>query len=176
VGVKKEAQVQAITQPPARRSIIQKIKDHYVISWIGVFMLFVGFVQFLATPFAAPEVHTTDSDPVSPFVFPFAVKNSSKLIPLENVEWTCLVRHMEVGGLTLNNVGIRTIGQESTIDAGDISNHICNVMNPGVPIRKLSMDVAVQYTMLYLWHRSSSQRFTWWTDGERSKWIEGDVR
>lgn len=176
VPARKAAPLQAETQPSHRPLTIQRIKDHPMIAALGLIMLVSGFVQLVATPFSAPEIHATASDPVSPFVFPFALKNSSKLTPLGDVKWTCLVRHMEAGrGWTLDNIGVQS-GQQFAIGAGDVSNHICNVMNPGVPIHKLTMDVTVQYTMLHFWQRSFKQPFTWISDGQHSRWIEGDVR
>jgi hypothetical protein len=111
----------------------------------------------------------------SPFVFPFTVKNSSKLFKLTDVEWTCHVSHMEVGNNNaVDDMTVGTIGKQSTVDAGDISNHVCNVTNPGVPIHNLNMDVTVHYTILGYFHPSANKPFTWMTDGERSKWIEGN--
>ena len=139
-------------------------------------MTLAGAVQLAATPFAAPQIHVTGSDPTSPFVFPFALKNSSEMLPLGKVEWTCKIVHMEVMGGTFDNDKFRTEGTERSVEAGGVSNHACNVMNAGVPVRKVILDVRVDYTTLYLWPRKPvTKRFTWVAAGDHSAWIEGDV-
>jgi hypothetical protein len=174
----------AQTPPPAQaanhtfsfRFLVDYVKEHPLVKLALLFVALVGVWQTMETLIGGAEIHVADSDPTSPFVFPFTVKNSSKLFKLTDVEWTCHVSHMEFGNNnTADDMAMRTIGKQSTVDAGDISNHVCNVMNPGVPIHKLNMDVTVHYTILSYFHPSANKPFTWMTDGERSKWIEGNV-
>ncbi|MFM0062945.1 hypothetical protein [Paraburkholderia aspalathi] len=159
------------------RAFVNFLTDHLIVKLVILLAGLAGAVQLAATPFATPQIHVTGSDPHAPFVFPFALKNSSGMLPLGNVEWTCTVDHMEMmGNSTMDNVGVRTIGQESSIDADGVTNHVCNVLNAGAQVSKVTMDVTVQYTMLYFWHRRPvKQRFTWVSDGEHSAWIEGDI-
>ncbi|HKR39834.1 MAG TPA: hypothetical protein VJU59_09165 [Paraburkholderia sp.] len=160
-------------------SLIRTIKNHPVFTAITVLAALIGFAQridavFDAT-FAAPEIHVTDSDPTSPFVFPFVLKNNGK-VSMDDIEWVCIVQHMELPrGSTLDNVGFRSGGTQPSLAAGRPTNHVCNVINPGVPIRKVTMDVEVHYRTWHFRRRPARQRFSWVNDGDRSKWVEGDV-
>ena len=139
-------------------------------------MLVVGVLGAGDAMFASPEIHLTGSDPASPFVFPFSLKNDSALLTLENVEWDCIVSHMEfLNGSTVDDVGVRTVSQQTVIAARETSNHVCRVINQGIPIHKLSMDVTVHYAMLHYWKRTAVKRFTWIADGQHSGWVEGNV-
>jgi hypothetical protein len=165
--------------PPEKRPLLKRITDHPVVLSAGLVVLLVALAQaadWALSPFDAPEIHVTGSDASSPFVFPFSLKNNSKLLSLENVKWDCIIRHMEfLRGSTMDNVGISSGGNQATVESGKTSNHICRVMNRGVPIQKLVMDVAVEYDMLHHTRDPVVQRFTWISDGDSSKWVEGDV-
>lgn len=159
------------------RAIVNVLAEHWLVKLILLIGGVAAAVQLSATPFATPQIHVSGSDPSSPFVFPFSLTNSSALIPLGDVDWSCTVVHMEtIGHNTFDNDTVRSGGNVGSVDAGGISNHVCNVMNSGVPVSKLSMDVTVNYTMLHFWHRAPvKKRFTWVADGAHSAWVEGDI-
>ena len=154
--------------------ILNEICAHPVWLSVGVLVTLSALFDVIAAPFAPPTVQVTGSDPASPFVFPFAVKNNSRWLPLQNAAWDCHVVDMEVtGGNVFKDVGVQT-GQESTIRAAELANYGCRVMNPGVPIHSLTMQVSLRFSTLYFWKRSAEKTFTWVVDGDHSQWIEGN--
>lgn len=154
---------------------LQQVVNHRIVPLAGLFATGLAIWQFVIPAFAPPNIEVTGSDPASPFVFPFRIRNPSWLFTAENIRWICHVRHMEVpGNNTLNNI---TSENRDTlvIGPGKSNNYMCRIMNPGVPVRALSMDVSIEFTTLNFWPRFSTTTFTWVTDGPYSKWIKGTV-
>jgi hypothetical protein len=157
-------------------SIRQRIRDNFgIVAFLGVCASLIAIWQFAIPAFSAPDIQVTGSDPESPFVFPFVVKNQSWAFGMEDIGLSCHVKHMEAGpGITFDNVTV-SFPNQASITPGGTHNYSCRVMNPGVPIKSLTMDVEVHFTNLFFWHRTSSKPFIWIVDGEQSRWIEGDL-
>ena len=123
-------------------SFMRTVKNHPIYTALTVCAGLLAFWQHIETAFntefAEPEIHVTYSDPASPFVFPFSLKNNGK-VSMDGIEWDCIVQHMEAlpsGQLTLDRVGFRTHGaQVPPLAESDTVNHICNVISQRVPIR-----------------------------------------
>jgi hypothetical protein len=122
---------------------------------------------------ADPTLVVSDSDPASPFRFPFSLSNRSWL-PMQGVTWTCstLQAEIDTNNLSRNSYTDTVL---PALDAGATANHICTVIS--VPdwsrVHELSVKVDVSYKTLWFVPRSYSAAFTWIADGSRSKWIPG---
>lgn len=149
------------------------ISNHPVILLVGVVVLFGTIFDWVVLAFYSPDIEVSGSDPASPFVFPFSVTNESWIFPMKDIDWRCSVEHMQAEGVTLDKVSIGMMDMHPSIGAGDIVNYSCPVMNPGVPVSSLTMDVSIKYTFLGIWRRVQTQPFIWIVDNQQSKWIKG---
>lgn len=163
-------------QPPESwlRRLAKSISGHPVVLLAGVFVTWLALWQWIMPAFSGPDISASGSDPSSPFVFPFSVKNESFILPMTDVRRTCHIAHMAVPGIdfTIDDFSFGPSDVDE-IEANQTAYFSCSVMNPGVPVSSLSMDVTILYTTLGFWHRSTTQTFTWLVDGDESKWIKG---
>lgn len=59
-------------------AFLRKASDHPVMLVIVIVVSVLSLIDYIETPFAPPTIDRTGTDPESPFVFPFAVKNNSR--------------------------------------------------------------------------------------------------
>ena len=154
------------------RRRVQEAANHPIALTAGLFVTALAIWQFVLPAFAAPEIEVSDSDPASPFVFPFYIRDQSWAFDMQDVVLVCDLVHLEAGPITIKNAAI-TMGVPRYIVAGQSDDYRCPMMNPGVPIKALTMNVTLKFRTLYVWKRTYSKSFFWVVDGEHSRWIEG---
>jgi len=160
-------------QEPRLRRFATYISNHPVILLVSIAVLFGTIFEWVVPAFYSPDIEVSGSDPASPFVFPFSVTNESWVFPMKNIDWTCSVEHMQAEGVILDNVSVGMMDMRPSIGAGGTVNYSCPVMNSGVSVSSLTMDVNIKYTFLGIWRRTQTQPFIWIVDNQQSKWIKG---
>jgi hypothetical protein len=120
-----------------------------------------------------PEIGIVDSDPASPFSFPFSVRNASAFFSMTGVKWSCNIRHLEFGiGNVANDLTVGS-GAVHQISPSTSENYGCGIQMRGLEIRSLIMVVSIDYNILGR-QRHHDVPFTWIASASRPRWIEGD--
>src|SRR6266851_2358923 len=110
-------------------------------SWGAYWNWIVGFVTMLAAVAGIilfvdwvrdqraktdPEIAIVDSDPASPFLFPFSIRNESPFFSMTEVNWACSISRMEAGnGFTMTDVAVGFIGSTKEIARRETTNLRC---------------------------------------------------
>lgn len=152
---------------------IKKISDNWIVLSLTLIVLTAGSYDVFARPFAEPTIMVTDSDPVSPFIFPFAVTNKSPILAMTHLVWRCGIIKMRSGGMTVTNSDLVINFPHADIPAGaPPENFRCPIAPEGMPISELSMEVEMNYSSLGF-SRHVHKQYYWKLDGFKSHWIEG---
>ena len=167
-------QADSETEPNYLQRFFKRITDYWPVSLLTLILLVAGIFDLVAKPFEAPSIDVTDSDPLSPFNFPFSVRNKSFLFAMTDLTWVCEVVRMRSGNMTMTNSGMIITYQGENIPASKLKNFKCRIAPDGMPISELSMYVEMNYSTLFpLWHRSERKYYYWKLDGFKSRWLEG---
>jgi hypothetical protein len=163
--------------PPARAgsSVVRLLRTP-----VAVFIEIVGLVAGLLSLAdyyfqTTPAIHITGSDASNPFLFPFSIKNESKLFDLHDVKWECKIHTVLDPGNNMD--GDHVAGGKTKIipSNGEPVNSTCGAsMVNGMYVTSLKLWVHVDYKLLWM-SRSSDAAFTWITGTSSPKWIEGEV-
>jgi hypothetical protein len=120
-----------------------------------------------------PEIAIVDSDPASPFLFPFSVRNESPFFSMTEVNWACSISRMEAGnGFTMDNVSVGFMGSTKEIVPRTATNLRCP-LRAASPVAVLKIRVSIDYKSMGK-PRHTEKPFTWVAAASRPRWIEGE--
>jgi hypothetical protein len=143
-----------------------------VASIFGI-ILFGDWARDQYSKIVDPEIAILDSDPASPFLFPFAVRNESPFLAMKEVTWKCSIPHLDAGnGNRLENVSIGFVGRNVEIAARSTTNVRCPIRVPP-PTDRFKISVVVDFKSMGQ-SRQKQKQFVWMADASHPRWIEGD--
>lgn len=128
------------------------------------------------------ETEVTISSPASdqhdPFKFPFSLANNSHIFTIRNLDWSCHVVHMTVGGITLDNVSAGNSDHSTEIPPGKTLVVPCKSLYKGPPPTNLSLQIDVLYDVRVFgfipYSRCPSEIFRWYDEASNPTWIKGE--
>jgi hypothetical protein len=152
-------------------------------------VLSVGYLVYDRVYETVATITSPASDPNHPFMFPFAITNSSHLFTFRNISWFCDAIHIKADiGTVIDNIGIIS-GTANEILPGQSLNIYCDPAGPILRLIhrsekileaciaiRLRYDVDVYYVIgHYLSSRfPAPTTFTWFPHATSPQWIRGE--
>jgi hypothetical protein len=165
-----------------QKTIWEKIRDHPIFWTLALIATLLAVGEPVHQALVEPKISATgEPDVSSPFTVPFTVENRSWLFDMKGAQLHCLIDtitttgHWAVMGFDIQSLP-KTLEAETTgayrclIGPGATST-----MAPPSDIISAHMFLFMSYDTLVFPRKSRRREFTWYTDANPHRWIEGPI-
>jgi hypothetical protein len=177
---KKSQQLPPATQDrqPGRNISRWRGRLALVVAWCLGLSTLISFAISIWGPFwpLLPEIDPGPPDLSEPFQVPFTVKNPSHLLALKDIQFSCLLQHLNGGNnITFEN-NLFTIRNRVTIQPDERDTYKCWFpFDLSGPIASASIRIIVDLAQ-WPWSRRKSfdqWEFTWDLNARPPRWVPG---
>lgn len=164
--------------PSPRSNLLKTLSDHPIFSILGAVSSAIAIWAAIYTAFQSPEISVETANPTKPFDSHFLITNKS-FLPLRDAQFDCYVDNF----LTSQEQFIQRIhfvdATTANIDGNSSASYHCLADHTAVTLSG-TVKVAhvfgqLRYKTLGLQRLSKRVEFTWYTDGDPHRWIQGKV-
>jgi hypothetical protein len=171
---------------PLSKSHSRRLLETQPFLVLGFLGTLVALIYGCHDAFKSPEISAiSESDPLNPLAFPFAIKNRSAFFDMKNTRMSCGNEDLMFAGHNhLWGNDPFTENRTTTIAAEDTVNFRCFLLGPdqrnrfnfiGIPLEEGKIEVWLHYETLGFNRASAHKIFTWYAAGKPPRWIDGPV-